>query len=522
MRSDYFLTFANTFRANRNSTVFFMMILSGRGSSRDDYHMKKKQAAEHKTIEYTRSISFRLLRNILLVSSFITLLITVFQLFLDYKKDVSLLEDQFRQIEVSHLQSISMAFYNLGEEEIKTQLNGLLEYRDIIQLEIRELDGNRFMVAGGPRPEKCIIKTFPISYRKDVLGFLEITATMSGVYQRLYDKILIILTGQTLKTFIVSIFILFIIRQLLIKHLAVLGQYAKQLDLTRLGDPLVLKRKPKKGADELDLVVSAINDMRMTLQKSTQALKDKARMEGELNAAASIQRSMMPYAPPQIKGWDLASVFVPALEVSGDYFDFIRIDPHHLGLVVADASGKGLAAALHANAARVLLKDKTALHVNPKALFSSLNCSLENEFPPNQFLTMGYALVETDTGKVTWVSAGHEPAVLKPSFGNGYRLIKPLGFPFCQLFSPQFESRMQLATFTMSSGDLLVLYTDGLTDAVNETNDRFGEERLCNLIHDLHGKIADQIVKTITQSVREFQGESQQTDDMTMIVLRRL
>jgi serine phosphatase RsbU (regulator of sigma subunit) len=315
----------------------------------------------------------------------------------------------------------------------------------------------------------------------------------------------------------------FIVQYLVSGHLSTMGRYVQQLDINHLDKPLTLVRKFRRRQvyDELDLVVSSFNDMRLTLMESYRDMKIKARMEGELKAAAVIQQSFLPKKPPTLAGYSIASLFLPAREMSGDFFDFIEIDDRHLGLVVADASDKGIPATIHANTARVLLRDKSNLHGDPVALFNELNKSMSNGFPDNRFLTMGYLLLDMATGETVGVNAGHEPFLKISARDNSCDIIKPDGYPFCNLCVDNYDSRIQSARFTVCPGDLLILYSDGLTDIVNETGVMFGQERLCRLIQG-HGTLsADEIIENVRHAISSFQGSMDQADDITMIALKR-
>ncbi|MBU2510149.1 SpoIIE family protein phosphatase [bacterium] len=473
----------------------------------------------------SRSVSVRLLSRILIFSFFVSFFATGLQLFFDYQKDVGFVEEQFAQIENSYLESIAYNLWDLDQNATATNLRGILTLRDIKYLRIVHSDGIVYMEAGNPAVSRTISHTFPITMdQRGIIGILEVTATMSGVYSRLLDRLLIILATQTGKTFVVSTFILFLIQFMIARHLRSLGDYAKSLDLNRLQEPLVLSRKRAGNElpDELDLVVSAINEMRLTLQKSSDDMAIKARMEGELRAAAAVQNEYLPKKSPIILGYELASLFLPAREMSGDYFDFIEIDDEFIGMVVADASDKGMAATLHANTARVLLKDKTDLHKDPIALFKALNKSLSKEFAENRFLTMGYLLLNTKTARITCVNAGHEPFVHIVSKSGATVFVKPQGYPFSRSHLEYFDSRIQTISFSINPGDLIILYSDGLTDTVNNQGEMYGETKLYSLLQESLALSAENVVKKIRKEISLFQGNADQNDDITMIALRRI
>ena len=247
-----------------------------------------------------QSISFRLLVAILLVSSFITLLATSFQLYLEYKKDLDYIEVQLSQVEQGHLPSIAASLWFVEKADIITHLNGILTLRDIQYLEVFDNNKSVFATAGIPEMESTISRVLPIKKDKQIaeeettIGHLKITVSLKGVNRRLFDRILVVLGAQAVKTFIVSVFILFIVQYMVSRHLRFLGNYTQQLNLDSLDISLSLDRKfrRRKVYDELDLVVSAINDTRVKLKDSYLEMKTKAQMEGELKAASAKAEAM--------------------------------------------------------------------------------------------------------------------------------------------------------------------------------------------------------------------------------------
>ncbi len=484
----------------------------------------------HKTFRWPgrQSISLRMLFFILLYSSFFTLLVTAIQLLHDYRQDINIIEKQIDQIQKGYSESVARNVWNFDKDGIRMQLDGLLRIQDIDYVEIFSTDNTSLGSIGKVPTQGSISRRFPLEYQDAYystrkVGELYVIAGLKGVYARIWSKAVVILGSQAVKTFMVSGIIILIIQYLISQHLKTMGQYARKLDLNRLEDPLVLPRRPSKTerSDELDLVVSAINQMRITLKKSVQQLEAKARMEGELNAAAAIQRSLLPARSPVIEGFDVASMYFPANEVSGDYYDFIAIDNRHLALVVVDVSGKGVAAAMHANSVRVLMRNSPKLLNSPARLCCSLNRSLQGEMPKKHFLTMNYLLLDYRVAKAIYVSAGHEPIVVcspkrpKPLF------LKPKGYPLGGLSVALFAERIQEGRVAIQCGDMVFLYTDGLTDVFSEAGERFGEKRLYDLVHNLSALDARSFLERIIETVRVFQGHADQPDDITMIALKR-
>jgi len=191
-------------------------------------------------------------------------------------------------------------------------------------------------------------------------------------------------------------------------------------------------------------------------------------------------------------------------------------------MVVADVSGKGVSAAMYANMARVLLREKSKNHKSPRDLLCELNNSLRREFHSDHFLTLCYVLLDLDQQVVSYASAGHEPIVLVKAGEDGHHLLKPKGYPFSNLHSEIFEMRIKQDEYRMQPGDLIFCYTDGLTDATNEKGEMFGEEALYALVMQMKALSPEEITRQIQNTMETFQGAAEQMDDITMIALKRV
>jgi signal transduction histidine kinase len=220
-------------------------------------------------------IGVRLLGWILLVSSLITLALTLFQLFLDYRRDVELIEGRLAEIERGYLDSIALGLWNVDGEQLRLQLEGLLRLPDMQALEIREDGGvaNRPLAVsvGTFKGHAAIRREFPVVHRERGearrIGILTVEATLEGVYERLIDKALVILVSQGVKTFLVSLFILYIVYRLVTRHLETIVRFLDRYEIREEPvPPLVLARRPPPGGDELERVVTALNAVHRRLE----------------------------------------------------------------------------------------------------------------------------------------------------------------------------------------------------------------------------------------------------------------
>lgn len=475
-------------------------------------------------LKYSRNypLTVRLLVYILLCSSLVTLFATIFQIAVDYSKDVDFLKTRLHDIEISQSKTISMSVWNYDEHQIENLMNGVLMLPDIEYMEIRT---GLKQYSRGEKPSKKFLShefKLPRIEASYELGSVFIAASLENVFQRMKERVIIILSSQAVKTFIVSFFIFFILRYLVIRHLNAMAEFAQNLDLKKLDQFFVLDRKKTKTKDELDRVTQAINHMIRNLGKAATEMEIQARLQGELNAAAIIQKACTPEILPLLDHFEIAAEFYPAREMSGDYFDVIKIDNRYAVFVIADVSGKGVSAAMYANIIRVLLRDKEPLQSSPVKLLASLNHSLRKEFHSNHFLTMSYMVLDLKNFLITYASAGHEPLILIREKERKITFLKPPGYPFSELHADIFDQRICEETALIQAGDLLFFYTDGLTDAENEKGEMFGEERLYQTLMDLHFLPALKIRESVMKKIQEFIGDAQQNDDITMIILKRV
>ena len=221
-----------------------------------------------------RRLSWRLLTSILLFSSIITLIGAALQLYLDYQRDLEYVDDRIESIRITHLGSLTTSLWKLDHPQLATESGNIARMRDVVAVKIHVNGKVAYQAGDEVSPEDRIrTRRFPMIYEDErhraELGALEVVVSLSGVRQRLFDRVLVILGTQALKTFLVSIFFLFIIHLLVVRHLHVMSAYARVLRIGHLDTEIKLDRPahPPKQRDELDEVVDAINAMRQNLQQ---------------------------------------------------------------------------------------------------------------------------------------------------------------------------------------------------------------------------------------------------------------
>ncbi len=240
-------------------------------------------------LRYQKPLGIRLLAAILLCSSAITLIATGTQLWLDYRYELSAIDERLQQIETSSLNSLSNSLWEISPAQIQVQLDGLHQLPDIRYLEISSQYGDYYSAGSRPAEGPIVERNYRLTHQGSdgtvfPVGDLTLVISLDEVYRRLTDKVLVILASQGIKTFLVSIFILTIFHRLITQHLGTMASYARRLKLDQLDLPLVLKRNRKHQDDELSQVVDAMNGMRESMLHDMSKREDAERSLAKLNA----------------------------------------------------------------------------------------------------------------------------------------------------------------------------------------------------------------------------------------------
>ncbi|MCL9781338.1 ATP-binding protein [Vibrio sp. S4M6] len=231
-----------------------------------------------KNVAGQKSLSFSLLSYILLCSSLLAIIITAIQLLWDYRQDVSQIENSIDQIEISFLESIATSYWNLDQAQVEVQLDGIMRLPNMQYVVVKEILGDALVPLierGELKKNYDISREFDLVYQGQMVGKLFVAATLDEVYDRIFNKTLLILVTQAIKTFVVSIVILWLIYVLVIRHINKLANYTKNMDLTPDGTPLLLDGRvhSPNSSDELDILTSSINEMREKIIDELEAKK---------------------------------------------------------------------------------------------------------------------------------------------------------------------------------------------------------------------------------------------------------
>jgi len=266
------------------------------------------------------------------------------------------------------------------------------------------------------------------------------------------------------------------------------------------------------GTEEFSDLQVSINYM---IQKIKVFSEELERKKAEMKIASQIQKSIIPEKIPKIEGFDLAAISIPALEVGGDFYDIFSRDSGMYTLVLADVSGKGVPAALFMVLSRTVVRVLTRWMKKPVALLQSGNDIFIEDSGTVSFVTLFYAVLDSRENTIRYVNAGHNPPVVYRRSGE-IELLEPTGPVIGLLDTPQYQDRI----IRLNQGDILVIYSDGVTEAMNRDGELFSEERLISLIRDHHDLTAREMIASILTGVQEFAGGEPQSDDITIMVLK--
>ena len=283
---------------------------------------------------------------------------------------------------------------------------------------------------------------------------------------------------------------------------------------------------PVRARDQLGELAESFNLMTHEVTTLLGEMAEKGRLEQEMFAAREIQQKLLPHGPLRVTGLAVTAFCEPAREVAGDYYDFLPITDSMLGLLIADVAGKGLAAGLYMAQLKVIVQSLSRLHHEPKEFLTAINKVVSANLDGKSFITMSYGVIDVERREMTFARAGHCPLIHVPA-------SQPAGMRKAQLLVPDglvvglqiddgtmFENILQEQTIALEPGDLVVWFTDGISETMNEAFDCFGEARLAQVVEQYAHLPFDQLRSYILAELRAFAGGADQHDDMTMILMK--
>jgi serine phosphatase RsbU (regulator of sigma subunit) len=273
--------------------------------------------------------------------------------------------------------------------------------------------------------------------------------------------------------------------------------------------------------DQLGDLAVSFNRMSASIEHLLHVQREKQRLDDELRIAREIQKSLLPVRPPALAGLDIADLCEPAREVGGDYYDFFDLGPRRLGVLIADVAGKGTSAALYMAELKGLMLALSHSSPSPRQLLIDVNRRLSEHLDNRSFITMTYATIDLEQRMLVAARAGHTP-LLVVSKGASEVVIPDgmvLGLRLADA-AALFEQVLEEHSRPIAPGDVIVLYTDGITEAMDRSGDLFGDGALARVVTSQHTLTAAGIRERVLREVKAFVGDAEPHDDMTMVVLK--
>ena len=305
----------------------------------------------------------------------------------------------------------------------------------------------------------------------------------------------------------------------------------KCIMVSAYGDMGNIRQAMNRGAFDFATKPIDLDDLSNTIEKAVEQIKyikamqqEHSQLEsikGDLAVAQEIQQAILPRIfppfPEDADQMDIAASMNAAKDVAGDFYDFFRIDDDHIGFVIADVSGKGIPAAIFMAVSRTLIRATGIRGVKPSECITYINSLLAEEPASNMFVTMFYGIYDIKTGDVTYTNAGHNPPYVAKADGSVVKL--PLSKNIIAGFLKDYQFTEE--ALQLQHGDTLLLYTDGVTEAVDPYYNEYGEERLEALLKNTSQVDCQQLIDAVKADVKVFANGAEQSDDITLLAIKR-
>ncbi|WP_321507392.1 SpoIIE family protein phosphatase [uncultured Methanoregula sp.] len=355
--------------------------------------------------------------------------------------------------------------------------------------------------------------TEPIQSTRDQIA--SATISTGARIKEQTDRILVIFAGLILALILVVAILSVFLARVITRPVEVLKKGASAIGRGDLDYRVRLESR-----DEFEDLARSFNQMAGDLKQNIDDLRrttaEKERYTKELEIAKEIQESFLPEFIPQIQGYDITATTIPAMEIGGDLYDFIPLEGGRWGLVIADVSGKSVSAALYMALSRTLLHAGASEHFHATSTVQWVNRMLFDDGRSGMFITVFYSVLDPVSRTFTYVNAGHNPPLLVKKNGQKARYLD--GRDIALGVIPEVNAGSH--TVVLEPGDMVFMYTDGVTEAFNEQDMDFGEERLIEYLEKNRSFTAREIQLGLLAEIRQFRGNAHQSDDITLLVLR--
>jgi serine phosphatase RsbU (regulator of sigma subunit)/anti-sigma regulatory factor (Ser/Thr protein kinase)/transposase-like protein len=290
----------------------------------------------------------------------------------------------------------------------------------------------------------------------------------------------------------------------------------------RIGDGNLDRTLPVEGTDEFSEIAKAFNEITTKFKKAQDNVVEQERMQKEMQVAQEIQHALLPRRFPEMEGYDIATVYRAAKDVGGDYFDFVQIDRDTLGIIVADVSGKGVPGSLVMTMIRTALRLESRGNFSPTDVLGRVNRFVADDVKKGMFITIFFITLDSQSRTISYASAGHNPMILYRQDSDSCYFLNTRGMPL-GISLPEgveFEDSLLADKVKLKKDDMLVVYTDGITEAMNKAGEQFGNDRLISFIKGNSDLSPEDFAKKLDAEINRFTAGAPQNDDITLVVIK--
>jgi serine phosphatase RsbU (regulator of sigma subunit) len=346
------------------------------------------------------------------------------------------------------------------------------------------------------------------------LGTLAVAASAHPIVAAKKTSMLTV-AGFTLAMVALGVPVIILVLRKKLRPVGIITDHLKAVNLEDLSIDI-----PVRSRNEFGFLAETLRVMGSKLNRAKRDLLDKERMEREYEIARQIQANMLPREYPHRRRFEIAGAYKSAREVGGDYYDFIEFDEYHLGILVADVSGKSLPGMLVMLMTRDIVKEVTHNLMEPGEVLSEVNRRLLPNIKKGMFVTMFFCVLDVRTGRVRYASAGHNPLLVVEHRTGVAQLVKTRGYPLGMVPATMYEERVECGEILLGANDWLIQYTDGVNEAQDLSGNEFGMERFARMVEGRKELDPDRLVEEVLAEHAEFVGDAPQYDDITLIALK--
>jgi serine phosphatase RsbU (regulator of sigma subunit)/anti-sigma regulatory factor (Ser/Thr protein kinase) len=356
----------------------------------------------------------------------------------------------------------------------------------------------------------------PIKFAERLIGEIHLVISKKSIDKVMSSKKINIIVA-TILVLLIYIIGIYLLMEMIIKPLEILRQ-----GVIAIGEGRLEHRIEIEGEDEFSQIAKAFNEMALKFKGVQQSLLEQEKLQREIQVAKEIQHTLLPKHIPKAEGFDIASLYRSAKEVGGDYYDILDVGKNLIGVIVADVSGKGVPGSLVMTITRTAVRLISYENKSAKNVLVKVNNFIKEDMKKGMFVTAFYLVLDSFTRTINFASAGHDPLILYRAKENKVYYVKPKGFPLGISLPDDdlFRKVMVEERIKLEKDDMLVVYTDGVTEAMNGKRELFTEKRFVEFIK-ANGKLSPtEFIEKLDNEIKEFTQGYPQSDDITIVAIK--